>query len=83
MKTRSCSTHLEKIIAVERILQRNPNGITTPQIIDKLYDEYGITADRRGIYNNINVLTRYMPIYTERRGQATLYCLDWSDTDER
>lgn len=81
MKTRSHSAHLEKIIAIERILQRNPNGITTKQIIDKLYDEYGITADRRSIYNNINVLTRFMPIYTEKRGYETFYCLDWSDTE--
>lgn len=73
--------YLEKIIAIERILQRNPNGITTKQIIDKLYDEYGITADRRGIYNNINVLTRFMPIYTERKGYCTFYCLDWSDAE--
>ena len=80
MKICSHPTHLEKIIAVERILQRNPNGITTKQIIDKLYDEYGITADRQSIYNNINVLTRFMPIYTERRGYETFYCLERRDT---
>jgi hypothetical protein len=73
--------HLEKIIAVERILQRYPKGITMKQIIDKLYDEYGITADRRGIYNDIYVLTRFMPIYTERRGYLTFYCLQRSDTE--
>lgn len=81
MKNRSHSVHLEKIIAVERILQRNPNGITTNQIIDRLYDEYGITAYRRSIYNDIYVLTRFMPIYTERRGYLTFYCLQRSDTE--
>lgn len=72
---------IEKIIMVERILQRNPNGITTKQIIDKLYDEYGITADRRGIYTDINVLTLFMPIYTERRQNRFFYCLQRSDTE--
>jgi hypothetical protein len=79
VKTRS--SPLEKIIAVERILQRNPNGITTMQIIDKLYDEYGITADRRSVYTNIYVLTRFMPIYTVRKWNTTFYCLQRSDTE--
>ena len=67
---------LYKIIAVERILQRNPNGISLKQIIDKLYDEYGITAERKSIYTNIAVLTRFMPIYTKRIGWTILYCID-------
>ena len=73
MKTRS--SPLEKIIAVERILQRNPNGITTQQIIDKLYDEYGIMADRRSVYTDIYVLTRFMPIYTVKKRNMFFYCL--------
>ena len=66
---------LGKIIAVEHIIRRFPNGITLKQIIDKLYDEYGITAERKSIYSNINVLTRFMLIYTEKRGHSFYYCL--------
>ena len=79
------STHLEKIIAVERILQTNPNGITLKQIINQLYDRYGITAERKSIYNNINALTRFMPIHTEiRANNKVFYCLDKrSDTNDR
>ncbi len=72
---------LEKIIAVERILQRNPNGITIMQIIDKLYDEYGITAERKSIYSNIACLTRFMPIFTEKKWNTVFYCLKRSDTE--
>ena len=72
---------LGKIVAVERILQRHPGGITMKQIIDKLYEEYGIAADRRSIYNNINVLTRFIPIFVEKRGRLVFSCLKGSDTE--
>ena len=71
---------LEKILAVERILQRNPNGITVRQIIDKLENEYGITAKRKSIYANICCLTRFMPIFMEKKGNKTFYCIQRSDT---
>jgi hypothetical protein len=73
--------YLGKIIALEHILQSSPNGVTMPQILDRLDNEYGITADRKSIYNNINVLTRFMPIYTEKRQNKFFYCLQRSDNE--
>lgn len=72
VRTISCLT---KILAIERIIQRNPKGITTQMIIDKLDNQYGIKADRKSIYNNINVLTRFMPIYIYKQNQQVFYCL--------
>ena len=61
------SEYLPKILALERIIQKNANGITTKQIIDALYNQYDITVDRKTIYGNIAVLTRFMPINTKSR----------------
>lgn len=72
---------LGKILAVERIIQDNPCGISVKKIIEKLNNEYGITADRRSIYNNINCLTRFLPIYAERRGRGYFYCLQRSNAE--
>lgn len=52
----------EKILAVERILLRNPYGISTQEIIGRLDNEYGIKAERKSIYSDIAILTRFMPI---------------------
>ena len=68
---------LYRILAVERIIQDNPQGITVKQIIEKLDNYYGITADRKTIYRNIAALTRFMPIYQTRREKSieNIYCL--------
>ena len=71
---------LEKMIAVECILRKNPNGISLQQIINRLYDEYGMSAERKSIYTNINVLTRFMDVYTKKEGNKVFYCLRRSDT---
>lgn len=68
--------YLFKILAVERILQSNPHGLTTKQIIDKLDNQYGIKAERKSIYQNIAVLTRFMPICTEKKNYQTFYYLN-------
>ena len=64
---------LTRVLAVERIIQRHREGITTNQIISRLDTEYGIAADRKTIYNIIAVLTRFYPIYTERREGLFFY----------
>lgn len=67
---------LGKILAVERIIQDNPYGITTNEIIDKLDNYYGIKAERKSIYENIAVLTRFMPINVFRANGKYFYCLE-------
>ena len=64
-----------KILAIERIMQNNPNGVTTKQIIEKLDNQYGVKAERKAIYDNINVLTRFMPIEKIRKGNRVIYAL--------
>ena len=51
-----------RILAIERILLRNPYGISTQEIIDALDNEYGIKAERKSIYSNVATLTRFLPI---------------------
>ena len=65
-----------KILAIERILQDNDSGITTNQIIEKLYNLYGINAERKSIYSNINALTRFMPINVKRQGRYMVWHLE-------
>lgn len=79
MKARCDNACLEKILAIERILQKNPNGITMEQILDKLFIEYGIKAERKGVYNNINALTRFMPICLKRISNNHFYYLQRSE----
>ena len=55
-----------KILAVERILQENPNGVTVKEILLKLDYEYGAKAERKAIYNNIDVLGWFLPIQVSR-----------------
>ena len=59
---------LTKILAVERILLDNPQGISTKEIIDKLNNQYGIKASRKSIYSNIATLTRFLMIEGKRVG---------------
>lgn len=53
---------LYRILAIERILQNNPYGISVNEIIEKLENEYKITCTRKTIFSNIKMLTRFMPI---------------------
>lgn len=65
-----------KILAVERILQDNPNGVTVKQIIQKLDYEYGVKADRKAIYQNIDVLGWFLPIRRKRNGHEHIYYIE-------
>lgn len=79
MPGRDC---LGKILAVERIIKDNPYGITTNEIIEKLDNYYGIRAERKSIYENIAVLTRFMPINTFRAGTKIVYYLEKRSNNE-
>lgn len=62
-----------KILAVERILQGNPNGVTVKKIIEKLDYEYGVKAERKAIYHNIDTLGFFLPIRRKRNGNEHIY----------
>ena len=65
-----------KILYLAKILNENTNddnGITMPQIIEKL-ESYGISADRKTIYMDIEELRNYgMDILSEKRGAHYYY----------
>ena len=65
-----------KILAVERILQNNPNGLTLNQIVNMVDNYYGLKIERKSFYNYINILTRFMPIQVERKGNKFVYFLE-------
>lgn len=67
--------YLYKILAVERIIQKEPYGITAKEIIDKLDNLYGIKTERKSVYSNIAVLTRFMPIEVFKANGKNVYCL--------
>lgn len=50
-----------RILAVERILHME-GKVTVEEIQYQLAQKYGITSDRRSIYEDMLVLERYMPI---------------------
>lgn len=75
----SGANSLEKILAVERIIQASPNGITVKQIIEKLEKTYGITAERKSLYSNIAELTKFMPINTKKVNHTSIYYLEVND----
>ena len=65
-----------KILAVERILQNHPHGLTRKQIIDMVENHYGLKIDRKVFYSYINILTRFMPVQVERKGNTVIYYLE-------
>ncbi len=67
---------LERILAIERILQENYYGISVKEIIDAIENRYGIIAERKCIYNCIAVLTRFMPINKKREGNVVYWYIE-------
>ena len=64
----------DRILAIERRFQTG-KPLTTPRIIEKLYLEYDIKVDRKTIYDDIAVLTKYMMIEQYGVGRGTYYQL--------
>lgn len=56
----------ERILAVERILSKRPKN--AKEILSCLYCRYGIKAERKAIYDNVAVLTKYINIQTSKQG---------------
>lgn len=68
------ANHLTKVLAVERIMKQYPYGITVGQIIYLLEKKYDIKVERKGIYNNIAALTRFMKIDKFKANGQTYFC---------
>lgn len=64
----------ERILAIERMFQ-TAKPLNVPRIIEKLYLEYDIEVDRKTVYDDIAVLTRYMMIEQYGVGRGTYYQL--------
>lgn len=66
------SSGKERILAVERILQRR-KSVSAAEIIRILWDEYDIAASEATIYDDIAALTRYLHINSVGRGKKHRY----------
>ena len=64
----------ERILCVERIIQAR-RTVSVPQILGDLERKYDIHADRKTIYDDIAVLTQFMPITTCGAGHSHKYVL--------
>ena len=51
-----------RIIAIYRMLENRKTFISASQILQKLQDQYGISADRKTIYSDIAAIDRFIPI---------------------
>lgn len=72
----SGSNNLKRVLAVERILQQAPNGITIKQITEKLDRDYGLKAERKSLYNIIAELSDFAPISKRKKDYNTFYYLE-------
>jgi predicted DNA-binding transcriptional regulator YafY len=64
----------DRILAIERMFQTG-NPLTTREIIEKLSLQYDIEVERKTVYDDIAVLTRYMMIEQYGVGRGTYYQL--------
>ena len=65
----------ERILIVERMFQ-NGRPITVKDIIARVENELDIKPNRKTIYDDIAVLTKFMPIYSYKQNHNTFYVLD-------
>lgn len=63
-----------RILAIERIFQRK-KAVTTSEIQRILCIEYDIEVERKTVYDDIAVLTRFMPIDVVGGGCSHKYVL--------
>lgn len=70
-----------RILALERIFQNNKQ-LTLADISDKLWSQYGITAERKTLYDDIAALTRFLPIRTEKKGHTYFYINEMEQDNE-
>lgn len=71
----------ERILAVERIVSHH--YITVLQIIRRLDNVYGIKAERKSIYQDLAVLTTFVPLNRIQRGGQTYWMIERVENNER
>lgn len=71
----------ERILAVERIVSHH--YITVPQIIRRLDNVYGIKAERKSIYQDLAVLTTFVPLNRIQHGGQTYWMIEKVEHNER
>lgn len=64
-----------RLLAVERIIQDNPNGVTVKKILNILRSRYDIDTERKAVYNDLAALTFFLPIKKEHLGKKQIYKL--------
>ena len=64
-----------RLIAVEKLLHDNPKGLTTKQIFSALDLQFNILAERKTIYDDINVLTLLYYIQKIRIKHKVIYVM--------
>lgn len=72
---RSCPK--ERILIVERMFQKG-RPLEVKDILARVENELDIKPDRKTIYDDIAVLTRFMPIYSYKQNYNTFYVLQRS-----
>ena len=68
----------ERILIVERMFESG-RPITTKDIINRVENELDVVADRKTIYDDIAILTKFLPIYSYKIGNTMFYVLDKGD----
>ena len=62
-----CSDTKARILALERILMGAQKPLKCDEIIDRLYKQYHISANRKTIYDDIAVLTAFENVQYKHR----------------
>ena len=62
MMSKKCSDTKARILALERILMGAKKPLKCDEIIDRLFKQYHISANRKTIYDDIAVLTCFVNV---------------------
>ena len=63
-----------RLLAIERIVKENPNGVTVKMILNVLKSRYDIDTERKTVYSDLAALT-FLPIKKEHFGKTQIYKL--------
>lgn len=64
-----------RLLAIERIVKENPNGVTVKMILNVLKSRYDIDTERKTVYSDLAALTYFLPIKKEHFGKTQIYKL--------
>ena len=73
---------LECGLAIERIIESNPKGVTVNEIINKLKIRYDINPKPQTVRNCIAILSRFMPLSEKKENRKNVFYLaDFSNKE--